>query len=264
MTLFGTGCSIDSAKNHYVLAEKLWTDRNYSVAVSEFEKVISKDPKGKLGLQATYRAAMTQYLFLGQYNDAIRKFQNFVQSSTDLQSIWDAQLQIGEILFAKTDQYDRAILHYDSLLKQRPESPDAPEFTFRIAKSYFYLFKFKDAIAKYKELIRKYPQSPLAEKAMFEIGTTYFTRGEGEERSSISEAYQEALDAYRQFLKVFPKSRYAAEAQFGIACCLEELDQLDEAYHAFHALKSTYPAPNVIEIKLIRIRERLSQRKRYH
>src|SRR5690348_3735256 len=97
ISLLGLGCSVDSAKNHYVLGEKLWGDRKYSAAVSEFEKVIAKDPRGKLGMQATYRAAMTQYLFLNEYGNAVRKFRNYAEISTDPASVWDSQLQIGEI-----------------------------------------------------------------------------------------------------------------------------------------------------------------------
>jgi TolA-binding protein len=254
---------VDNARNHYILAEKLWTDRNYSAAVSEFEKVISKDPRGKLGLQAMYRAAMTQSLFLNQYPEAIRKFKNYIQSSADSQSIWDAQLQIGEILYSKIEQYDQAIYHYRSLLKQKPKAREAPDLLFRIAKSHFYLFQFRDAIEVYSDLMKKYPTSSLAERAMFEIGATYFTRGEqgAEKDSDPEEAYQEAITAYEKFIKKYPQSRFVPEARFGMASCLEELDQLEDAYQAYAALKGSYPSPNVIEIKLIRIRERMAQRK---
>jgi TolA-binding protein len=254
---------VDSARNHYVLAEKLWTDRNYSAAVSEFEKVILKDPRGKLGLQALYRAAMTQHLFLGQYNDAIRKFQSYIQGSADLNAIWEAQLQIGEILYSKTESYDLVIYHYRSLLKQKPNATEAPEFLFKIGKSYFYQFQFGEAVTVYQELMKAFPRSPWAEKAMYEIGATYFTRGEqgSESQSSDHEAYEEAIQAFRKFIQRYPQSRFLAEAKFGIASCLEELDQLEPAYHAYTELKQSYPSPNVIEIKLIRIRERIAQRK---
>ena len=182
LLVFGVACSVDSAKNHYVLGEKLWSDRKYSAAVSEFEKVIAKDPRGKLGMQATYRAGMTQYLFLGEYGNAVRKFRSYAEISTDPVSVWNSQLQIGEILFSGADQYDQAVLHYKSLLKQKPEAAEAPEFLFRIGKSQFFLFQFSEAIETFQDLIKKYASSNLpsaalwVEKAAFEIGSTYFTR----------------------------------------------------------------------------------------
>ena len=70
------------------------------------------------------------------------------------------------------------------------------------------------------------------------------------------ESYQEATEAYQAFIKKYPQSTLVPQARFGIASCLEELDQLDAAYQAYEALKDTYPSRNVIEIKLARIRER--------
>jgi TolA-binding protein len=166
---------------------------------------------------------------------------------------------VGEILFAKLDQYDRAAQHYQALLRQNPVAVEAPELLFRVGKSFFFLRQFADALQIYRDLIRKYPGTPYAEKAELEIGVTYFTKGE---QGSGTQSYLDAIAAYETFLKRHPQSAWAPEARFGIASCREELDQLDEAAVAYEALKTTYPSPNVIEIKLARIRERKAQRSR--
>ena len=57
-------CGLNSSKSEYVMAEKLWTEGRYKAAVLEFEKVYNRDPKGKLGRQALFRAAMTRAYFL--------------------------------------------------------------------------------------------------------------------------------------------------------------------------------------------------------
>jgi TolA-binding protein len=174
---------------------------------------------------------------------------------------------LGDILYSKTEQYTLAVLHYKKLLELKPEAHEVPEFTYRIAKSYFFLMQFDEAISAFKEVTERYKTSPLAEKAMYEIGVSYFTRG-GHQSSTPSatmpaaEAYQESMDAFNRFIKRYPMSVYVPEARFGIASCLEELDQLDAAYHQYEAIKSTYPSPQVIEIKLRRIRERRAQKSR--
>lgn len=247
------GCSVDSARNHYLLGEKLWTDQQYAAAVSEFEKVIAKDQSGKLGLQAMFRAATTQYLFLSQYGDAVKKFQIFIQFSQDAALIWESQLQIGEILFLKTEQYDQAIQHYRTLLEQNPTAKEAPEFLFRIGKSQFFLFQFDQAIQTYRQLIEKHIVGPFVEKAMYEIGNTYLAQG--------NDSYDAAKNAFKKFIVIYPKSVLVSDAKFGIASCMEELDQLDEAYEGFAALKGNYPSPDLIEMKIKRIRQRIAQRK---
>ena len=264
LLFFVVSCSGDSARNRYLLAEKFWNQGRYAAAVSEFEKVIQKDPKSKLGLLALYRAAVTQALYLSQYSEAVKKFYTFIESSGDTPTSWDAQKQIGEIFFTKTEQYDQANQHYRALLKLKPRATDAPEFLFRVGKSHFFQWQFDDAVKAYKELIKRYEKTKWAEKAAYEIGVTYFTRGEQQppDKDPGKEAYQEAIDSFQQFLKNYPNSQWVAEAKFGIANCLEEMDQLDAAYYQYEALKSTYPSPRVIEIKLIRIKERKEQRSR--
>ncbi len=236
-------------------------DRNYTAAVSEFEKVISKDPSGKLGLQAMYRAAMTQSLSLFRYGDAVQNFRAFSLRSTDPREVWEAQLQMGEIFFTKTEQYEQAIAHYESLIKQKPEAPEVPEFMYRIGKSYFYIFDFGRALQQFQAIIHQYPISFWAEKAALEIGATYFTQGnrKSESHEDEKEGYQEALDAYRSFIHRHPKSSLVPEAEFGIASCLEELNQMGEALNLYQKLKGRFSSDRVIDVKLKRIRERMAQ-----
>jgi TolA-binding protein len=257
--LGGFACSVDTARSHYILAEKLWMDRSYAAAVTEFEKVIAKDPRGKLGMQATYRAANTQALFLSEYAEAVKKFRLYAQGPVDPQSAWEAKVQIGEILFTKTEQYDQTIAHYQLLLRERPRAPEAPEFLYRIGKSWFFLLRFSDALASFQEIVKDFPTSPWAEKAAFETGVTYFTRGE-QQGEKEGDPYQEALVAYQSFVRKYPKSSLVPEARFGIAACMEEKGQLEQAYGAYSSLKAVYPSPRVIEIKLARLKERVAHK----
>jgi TolA-binding protein len=177
---------------------------------------------------------------------------------------WDAEKQVGELLFSKLERYDQAAQHYQLMLQKHPDAPEAAELLYRIAKSKFFLWEFDEAITNYRELIRHHRNTQIAERAAYEVGLTYFTRGEQRPGGATSgkEAYQDAIDAYDDFIRQYPKSQWVPEARFGIANCLEELDQLDAAYHSYEALQSIYPSPNVIAIKLARIRERKAQRSR--
>ena len=265
VAMLGLGaCTVDSPKSRYILAERLWTDHNYAASVVEFEKVIAKDSEGALGLQALFRAAMTQTIYLSQHADAVEKFRRYIDRSNEAESIWEAQKQIGEILFAKTEQYDAAIRHYRVILKQKPSPAEAAEFFYRIGRSHFFLYQFDASIQAYQEVLKQFPKDPYAETAALEIGHSHFTKaGLMEVRSTQGvESYQEAMDAFQAFVRRYPASAKISEAQFGIASCLEAMDQIDEAYHAYEALRGRYPSPNVIEIKLVRIKERQGQRKR--
>lgn len=242
--------------HHYRMAEKFWLDEKYFAAVSEFEKVMNKDLSGNLGLEATYQAAMIQYVFLSQPLEAVKKFRLYTRLSTDSKKVLGAQIHIGDILFGKLEQYDQAITHYQNLLHNSVVSEKVPEFLFRIGKSHFFLFHFQEAVCIYRELMKKYPSSPWAEKAGFELGVSFFTSAEREVKTG---AYRDAMNAYEQFIKTYPQSYYVPEARFGIASCLEELDQMEEAMKVYETLKANYPSENVINIKISKIKERMAQ-----
>ena len=258
-----TGCTVDSAKRHYVLAEKLWTDGKYAASVAEFDKVVAKDPHGKLGAQALLRGATTQALFLSQYSEAVKKLRQYVEASPDTSATWEAQKEIGELLFSKLEQYDQAVKHYQTLIQLNPTAAEVPEFMYRVGRSYFFLDQFDDARKTYEQLVAQYPKSPWAEKGQLEVGQTLLTQGEQSGgRPSATEIFHSAMAAFQTFVQKYPSSSRVPEAQFGVASCLEELDQLDAAYQAYEALRGKYPSKNVIEIKLARIRERKAQRSR--
>ena len=272
LAVSGTACTANNPKSRYLLAERLFSDGKYAAAVTEFERVNQRDPTGKLGLQALFRAAMTQSWYLQQYGEALRNFRLFSEKADDPELSWEAQKQMGELLFSKTEQYEASIRHYRGLLKLRPQSPDAPEFLMRTGRSEFFLWRFSESITTYQELIKNFPQSKQAERAWFEIGNAYYTQGQnGGSASPISahrgakspdaEVFQQAIDAYQRFLQRYPKSEWGSQAKFGIAACLEEQEQLDAAYAQYQALLPTYPSPNVIKIKLARIRQRQTQKK---
>lgn len=251
---------MNSAKSRYILAEKLWTDGKHAAAVSEFDRVAALDPRGKLGAQARYRAALTQTLYLSQHAEAVRKFRQLLELNPGFEDAWEVQKQIGEILYARTEQYEAAIHQYRELLSLRPDAIEAPEFLFRIAKSHFFLHQFTEAADAYQELQKKYPQAPLAEQAAYEVGVTWYTQGEDASHDGTVGTYKRAQQAFEDFIRRYPQSTRVVEAKFGIGNCLEELEQLDAAYQIYESLQKTYPSPNVIKIKMIRIRERQAQK----
>jgi len=257
---FAQGCSINSAKKHYVTGERLWTNGDYKAALREFERAFELDSKGKIGLHALYRAANTEHLFLNQYESALKKFERILTLNPTPEDTWGAEKQIAEILFSRLEQYPRAIGQYQKLIKLNTEAPEVPEFLFRQGRARFFLKRFDEALQTYRKIISDYPTSPFAENALYHIGLTTYTRAES--GSSGRDQYQQALDQFMSFNKKYPQSALKIDAEFGIANCLEEMGQLSAAYQAYASLKERYPAKQVIEIKMIRVQDRKNQIKR--
>jgi TolA-binding protein len=265
LVLFFTGsCSVDSVKNRYLLAEKLWNEGSYAAAVVEFDRVSRRDPDGELGRRALLRSAMTQTLFLKEHAEAIRKLKRIAEREGDSELGWEAQKQIGEILFTRMDRSSEAIAHYQLLLKRRPTATEAPEFLFKLGRAYFNGWSFDSALEAFGRVIAEWPTSPWAEKAAMEIAQVWLTRGEQRPGPRFStqgkEVYREAIRQFEAFISKYPNSKRIAEARFGIASALEELDQLAQALEVFQGIESVYPVPQTVKIKIYRLKERISRR----
>lgn len=255
MTLF-QGCSSKTSTKHYVLAEKLWQEGRYAAAVTEYEKVTRLDPGGKLGLQAVFRAAMTQMLFTSQYNEAIEKFQLYIKAAEPSQNVFEAKKQIAEIYFSKLQDYEQTVKQIKYIEKTETLSVhEAVEFSFKTAKCFFYLKKFDFAIQELNNLISNYKSSPIEERALFEKAQTLTTWA-----SQKSEMFVKAHDVLNEFMRRYPKSDNFIEAQFLKASAFEEQEKLDQALEIYESIKETYSSPKVILIKLTRIQERLAKK----
>jgi TolA-binding protein len=246
-------CTVQGAKRSYILAERFWSDGNYADSVREFEKVVKADPRSSLGMQALFRSAMTQTLFLAQHAEALEKLKTYLQLTEDPEMSWNARKEVGEILYSKQHKYTEALHWYQELLLQRPRSQDAPEIHFRIARSLFFLWRFNESIQALKEIEFKYPDTGWAEKATFEIGMTLYTQADDD---SGGVTFPIVIQAFERFIQRYPMSIQVPHAQFWIASSLAEMERLDEAYARFEALKTKHPEPHLVEVKLKRIQER--------
>jgi TolA-binding protein len=270
--LFVVACGGSGAKSEYILAEKLWADKSYAAAAAQFERAFQKDQKGALGKQALYRAATTQYLFVKKYSAALALFRKYLEVDPEGTAARDAEIQIGEILFDRLSQYDAAIQHYRKWLREHPGDPQNPEFLFRVGRSQFYLWQFEDAIQTFESLAMQTAEERWLAEAFYQAGMAHLAlAGQGQDRGGATEAedsdvgmskkerYKRAIAAFEQVGSRFPKSKAAPEARLGLATAYEELGQWQDAIDVLEPLVSAYPVPQVIKIRMIRIRERLAR-----
>ena len=261
LLLVWVGCTAQSSvSNHYLTAEKLWSEKNYPAAVAEFERVVKESPESAIGLQALWRASMTQALFLNEPQKALKGFELFIQRAANSELAPQALLEMGEILFSRLNQYARAIEHYEKLI----ESPgfreeDKALFHYRVARSHFHLHRIRKSIEWYEKMMARFPNSSWIPRAMSDLGSAWYALGD-QERAAFSKALKIFQD-----LKARTRGRQHrvfVEAVFNEASTLEELDKLEEAHDLFKTIENDYPAPNVIKIRMVRLSERMKKKRK--
>jgi TolA-binding protein len=260
VVLLASGCTIQSStSNRYLTAEKLWTEKNYAAAVTEFDRIVKETPDSTIGLQALWRASMTRTLFLNQQEAALQGFETFLERASSSQLAPEAQKEIGEIYFNKLNQYSKAIDVYQRMIDSKKfPADDEAVFLFRIARAHFLTGRLKKAI-EIEEFADRYPKSPLNKKVTLELANAWYALGDSEKT-----AYPKALKLYQDLEKVTQGKDPGLflDAKFGEAATLEELDRLEEAHDLFKSIETTYPAPNVVKIRMIRLEERMSKKRK--
>lgn len=256
-----SACTVQSSiSNRYLTAEKLWTEKNYAAAVTEFDRIVKENPNSTIGLQALWRASMTRTLFLNQQEPALQGFETFLERASSSQLAPEAQKEIGEIYFNKLNQYSKAIDVYQRMIDSKKFSADEEAlFLFRIARAHFLTGRLKKAIEIEESFAVRYPKSPLNRKVMLELANAWYALGDTEKI-----AYPKALKLYQDLEKLTlgKDPNLYLDAKFGEAATLEELDRLEEAHELFKSIETTYPAPNVVRVRMIRLEERMSKKRK--
>lgn len=261
--ILNSSCTSQNPRDRFLLAERLWQQKNYSAAVAEYEKVTQKDPSSELGIKAALRAAMTQTLFLNENLGALRKLNRIIETNRESPLAHEAYKQIGEILFLRLEQYEQAIQHYERMLDLYPNDPSKDEYMYRIGKSQFHLLRFEDSILTFRILASKYQTSEWGTRARFEIGVSEQIKGhqlQQKEARLANGAFKDAIKEFTAFIQAHPNDPLALEAKFEIGNCYEEMDQIDAAHKVFEEIRTLYPNRTVVELKLRRIAERRNQK----
>lgn len=256
--LIGSCTNQSSISARYLVAEKLWTEKKYEASVVEFDRIVKEAPGSALGVQSLWRASITRALFLKDYQEALRGLQSFIEQSAQNNLILEAQKEIGEILFNKTQQYQLAIDHYEKLIESKKYPQEEGFFLYRISRAYAALGKIKKAIQTQELILSRYPKGDLALKTKLDLAQNWYTIGDVEKQ-----AYLKSLDYYKQVsneTRTRDRKKFM-EAQFGMAVVMEEMDRLDEAVSIYQSIESEYEVPNIVKIRIQKINER-SQRKK--
>jgi len=191
---FLSSCTSQSSTSaRYLTAEKLWTEKKYEASVVEFDRIVKESPGSALGVQALWRASMTRALFLNDFPEALRGLQSFIDQSAQNNLVLDAQKEIGEILFSKTQQYPQAIEHYEKLIQSKKFPKEEGFFLYRISRANAAMGKIKKAISTEESILEKYPSGDLALKAKLDLAQNWFTIGDVEKQ-----AYSKSLELYKE------------------------------------------------------------------
>ena len=178
MTLKYAGDPIMDDAQFY-LAESYFCNKEYLIAVSEYQKLTNDFPNSPYVQEAFYKIGLSYYKLSlrpeldQEYTDlALRQFQNFIEAFPNSKFRQQAEEKIFELrtkkakklllggdTYRKMGIYDSAIIYYDILLEKYYDTPPAEMALFWKAECQYRLKKYNEAITTFTVFTEKFKKS---------------------------------------------------------------------------------------------------------
>jgi tetratricopeptide (TPR) repeat protein len=219
----------------------------FSEALNHFERVVTRAPGTKVGLEAAREAARIAYYEIKDFKKAIHFYQQLVLSSPDAKERLLAQKQIVAICFDHLTDYQRAVIEINKLIVMIEDPRERAEYKMKLARAYFYQNNFTQAKNETDEFLSGNP--PADQK--FDMT---FLKG------NIAVAEKDmptAITLFKGLLSEFPNRAVKDNVGLTLSVCYEEVKDFRAAIEVLEQLKATHPMPEYIEIRIKRLQERL-------
>ncbi len=250
MTLVLIACTGKRQDKLLESAKESLLKSNYAESAELFKKVIALNPESDQALEAMYRLGDTEETHLKDYEAALFNYKEFIRHSKDPKSVYEIQKKVAEIYFNQLSDSEKSIVAYKKLIELDPLSPEADQFQFKIAQTFFRTNQFEQARIEYQSMIDRYPKTNLIARARFEIGNSYYMEGK----------YDTGADALKHAIRLHPQGEFAVEAEFLLAQCYEQSGKLKEALQTYENLESRYPSKSVLNFRKEEIKKLIKKK----
>ena len=172
-------------KAQFYLAESHFFDKEYILAIEEYEKLIRSIPQSEFVDNARYRVgcayfnlAPSYHLDLEYTRKAITQFNSFLEEfpNSDIKDkvikkrlesidkLATKEYKTGE-LYRKMGYYRAALISFDAVLKEYADSAMAPDALFWKGECHRTMGDLEDAESTYIDFMRRYPENKLKSRA---------------------------------------------------------------------------------------------------
>lgn len=243
-------CTESRVEKLMAKANEEWIDgRNHS-AIEIFKSVLEIAPSGPYVEEALFRLGEIYHFGLGDNTQAINYFQEVARMNKKGPFAYDARKYIAEMVEFTFKDYEQAIIEYQNLIYKYGDGSENGDHQYRIASIYYKIPNYEQALVELEILMENYPASQWVDEAQYKIIEIFYAL----DRCS------ESREQYQRFMSGNLKNPFKGEADFIMASCLEDEGKLEEALEIFSGLKGNYKYPDLLQVKLEGIKNRIAKK----
>ncbi|MGE4357777.1 MAG: outer membrane protein assembly factor BamD [Candidatus Omnitrophota bacterium] len=213
----------DSPQEQLEWAMKLYMDKNYKSAISEFRKLIKYYPNSPQACDAQYFIGRA-YEELSKFYEAFKAYQKVIDTypyTQKVEEIIEREYRIGDLYFAGhkdkilgmeiVSSLERALEIFQTVVENAPYGQYAAPSQYKIGIILGKLGRYEEAKQAFLKLEKNYPDSEFAKEVKYQIGLL------GHKVSPKSFYTQEETEAaikeVEEFLMTNPDSALREDAQ---------------------------------------------------
>lgn len=246
------------------LADSYFGIKNFERASQIYRELFASD-RSVMNDDQTYYQYCQSLFKAGRSNDAIKEFSNLQQKFPRSRFADASQYVVGWIYFQQSN-FQEAIDNYLELLKKYPGSQLKPIAYYSIGDAYFNLGDYQSSIEYYNKVLTEYPDTPYILDAVNGIQYAFLAQDRADDavgfidqfveanpRSRFSDQiffkkgdiyfssdnYENAIQAYTEFVQRFPSSQLVSNAYYWIGKSASILKRDSEAVENFGKVLSS-------------------------
>ncbi len=179
---------------YYRYAYSYYHEGEFIMAAYYFKRFYSSFPTSKYAEECSFMAAYCTYLDSPRYS---------LDQTNTYDAIDDFQLFINRYPYG--DRAKQATEYIDELRQKLLDK------AFNIGNMYYKMEDYRAAIVSYESLLKDYPDTDYKEEILYKIIKAYYQYAMKSIKIKQKERYESAVKAYLDFVSLYPESEYFDE-----------------------------------------------------
>ncbi len=248
--LLSAAACADPARERFEGAEKELLAQKMETALAGFRSVAREHPQSRYAPAALLRQGDLYGAFYRNFPAALEAYDSLVFNYPKAPEVPRALLRTAEIHLLQSMDAPSAARDLEKVRREFPRFEGTDEVLFLLARAYGASRDGDRQAAALSELMERFPESNRAAEGRWMLAYVFL----GQRR------YADADREFRKLLYLSADRGSTARARWGMAQCLEGMEDLPGAIVQYEALRGEWEDPQYVERKIERLRSRLGER----
>ena len=259
VALLGLGCQ-EPAEGLLEEAQELLYLERYDEALRKVDAALIELAYGHTPKERALReeslalGGRLAHLFLGDPRRALLYYQRLVKEFPESPKTWEARQRLASIHLDELQDTRGAIAQWKGLVAAYTKREGVDAFQLQVAKGYLSIGDHDQARTEARLLLSRFPSSGHRDEAQRLIGSSFQAQGRCEE----------AISAFQTLFQEADDPTLVGNARLEEGACLSKLGRDEEALEAYMKALKIHPDPQIVQLKIDRhlARVRLGPRQR--